>query len=564
MTLGTKLMFAAAAAVIVTVAGALTTVHLISQKNRIESIHHEMSNILQQADVVMANMDEMHKLRVFDNTGLVESAKKEANGRPLKEVYRSTSLYKTIPVVAAWTTVQKFADDNGYDFLTPSKPGIPARNPKNDNGNLFADAFTAFSKDQPDYFNYDKKTKEIVFARPVRLTENCLVCHGDPALSPTANGMDLLGFQMENMKAHEIKGAFVLKARLTNDAVMRATMVNMSVVSAIIFVCVLAGFYVFNRQLISLPLARSISTINDASNKTANASQQIASASQSLAEGAGEQAASLEESSASLEEMASMTRRNAESSNSAKELAGQTRSAAEASVTHLQQMSTAMQEVSKIVKTIDEIAFQTNILALNAAVEAARAGEAGAGFAVVADEVRNLARRSAEAAKQTSVKIEAGVGISRQVAKTVEEILPKIRQVDDIVNQIALASTEQSQGIDQINIAVGQMDKVTQSNAASAEESASASHELSQQAQALKDAVSNLMVVVGSNLQPSGASQEEQPRKVKVSSTILPSKGAKPPKPQIPMKGKSPEALPSSGGKSPQQQIPMEGDFKDF
>jgi methyl-accepting chemotaxis protein len=161
-------------------------------------------------------------------------------------------------------------------------------------------------------------------------------------------------------------------------------------------------------------------------------------------------------------------------------------------------------DIAKIIKTIDEIAFQTNILALNAAVEAARAGEAGAGFAVVADEVRNLAQRSAQSAKETATKIEEaitkseyGVKISEKVAQSLHAIAEKTRKVDSIVAEIATASNEQNQGVHQVNLAIGQMDKVTQSNASSAEETASAAEELNAQALSLKDAVVELSKLVG-------------------------------------------------------------------
>ena len=245
--------------------------------------------------------------------------------------------------------------------------------------------------------------------------------------------------------------------------------------------------------------------------QTTAAAGQVSSASQSLAEGSTEQAASLEETSASLEEISSMTKRNAENAQRAKDLAGSARQAADTGVSDMNAMKTAMSDIksssddiAKIIKTIDEIAFQTNILALNAAVEAARAGEAGAGFAVVADEVRNLAQRAAQAAKETAGKIEGaitktaqGVQISQKVATSLEEIATRSRQVDELVVEIATASTEQNQGIGQVTQAVSQMDQVTQKNAANAEESASAAEELNAQAHAMQENVGQLLALAG-------------------------------------------------------------------
>jgi len=254
-------------------------------------------------------------------------------------------------------------------------------------------------------------------------------------------------------------------------------------------------------------LTQVTKALDDGAQQVASAASQVSTASQTLAEGASEQAASLEETSSSLEQMASMTKQNSESAHKAEALAKQARAAADKGASDMKHMMGAMEaikvssdDIAKIIKTIDEIAFQTNILALNAAVEAARAGEAGMGFAVVAEEVRNLAHRCAEAAKETTGKIEGaitktgqGVEISSKVVLTLNEILARVCQVDELVAEVAGASREQSQGITQINLAVSQMDKVTQSNAASAEESASAAEELNAQAEAMKESVAQLL-----------------------------------------------------------------------
>jgi methyl-accepting chemotaxis protein len=269
---------------------------------------------------------------------------------------------------------------------------------------------------------------------------------------------------------------------------------------------------IFITRSITGPVRRIIDGLNEGAQEVASAAGQVSGASQSLAEGSSEQAASIEETSSSLEEMSSMTKRNADNAQQANSLmseAKQVVATANGSMSRLTEsmaeITRASEETSKIIKTIDEIAFQTNLLALNAAVEAARAGEAGAGFAVVADEVRNLAMRAADAAKNTANLIEGTVKKVKDGSELVSRTNEAFQQVAgssakaaDLVAEISAASNEQAQGIGQVNTAVIELDKVTQQNAANAEESASAAEEMSAQAETMKGMVADLVAIVGS------------------------------------------------------------------
>lgn len=253
--------------------------------------------------------------------------------------------------------------------------------------------------------------------------------------------------------------------------------------------------------------------IASGAHEVGSASAQVSTASQALAQGSSEQAATLQETSASTEEINSMTQKNAENARGAAtetekadQLLKETDQKLKQLIESMNQINSSSERIGKIIRVIDEIAFQTNILALNAAVEAARAGEAGMGFAVVADEVRNLAQRCAQAAKDTSELIEesiarSGEGKARldEVANWVSRVVENSSRIRVLANEVNLGSQEQARGIEQIAKAVGQMQQVTQSVAASAEESAAAGEVMSTQAMTLNDAVLRLKELVGSD-----------------------------------------------------------------
>jgi uncharacterized phage infection (PIP) family protein YhgE len=281
-----------------------------------------------------------------------------------------------------------------------------------------------------------------------------------------------------------------------------------------VFSCTLliaCTFAFFVMRSTTRSLRTSLASLADGAREVVLACGRMADSAKSLSQGATEQAASIEETSASMEEMASMTRMNAEHSQTTADLMVEVERSVHASNQALQLMVGSMtgitessSKVAKIIKTIDEIAFQTNILALNAAVEAARAGEAGMGFSVVAEEVRNLAQRSAQAARDTTLLIEESIVKSQagsqrvtEVAASIEAITRSAEAVKTLVDSISEASRQQSRGIEQVSQAIAQMERITQTTAATAEESAAASEELNSQAENSMSVVSGVEALVG-------------------------------------------------------------------
>ena len=424
-----------------------------------------------------------------------------------------------VPVVTAWQAAMRKANEGGYEFrVRKHQP----RNPANEPDVVEARALTLFEGSAAtEYAEIDRSRNAIRYFRPIRLTRECMLCHGDPATSAelwgNSDGLDPTGVRMENWKEGEVHGTFEVIQSLDTADAAAASMTRTFALTVLAFLVVgVVVIFRFTRHTVVRPLAADFEGLMDGAALVVKTAHHVAETSHTLSTGSMRQAEALEQTADSIEKMTTMTRQNASHSATAAELMNDVDAAVRESDTSLASMVGSMQaiqassrEVSKIIKTIDEIAFQTNLLALNAAVEAARAGEAGLGFAVVADEVRTLAQRSAAAARDTAGLIEDSVTKARSgaeqvmvVTQAIGGITERVGRVRALVQGVSEASRQQAAGIEQVSKAVHEIEHVTQRTAATAEETALASENLNAQAEETMDVTRRLQVLIGTAVHP--------------------------------------------------------------
>lgn len=424
------------------------------------------------------------------------------------------NILKQVPIYAAMKIGSEGAEKENYIFRVFSDE------PRNEN-NLATKAELDIMKkfiDDPKLEELVEDNKDqVTVYRPIRIHKDhgCMVCHGDPSLSPWKNGKDILGHNMENWSEGKLHGVFAIINKV-NQA--KNAIANTGELSSLHLLTLFIGIGALMALTLSAFIIKgSISSLKSiskdlesAENQLTNAANQVAGSSENISKASTAQAAALEEALSSFERIETMIKTNAQNANKASLLSAETKTSVERGDNEITQLKFSIEnlaqsskKIEQILSVIDDIAFQTNLLSLNAAVEAARAGEQGKGFAIVADAVRKLAQNSASSAYEISSLIKENVKNTEESSRRVEtchhsltEILENINKVSQLNKEISNVSAEQTVGMEQISLMLTSLDQNTQANAQNSVEGATAAEKLSNQAYLLKGTVSQLLTTV--------------------------------------------------------------------
>ncbi len=492
------------------------------------------------AEATRTNMEEKWKVGLISREMMAQWGRElqaaKAAGDHATADRLEARILEGVPVVSALKAISAHAAEGGYHLKVPK---VGARRPSNEATPEEQEILKKLEGGLQDYAYFDTTKNAIRYFRPVRLSESCLICHGDPKnpahnIWGTTDGTDITGGPMENWKAGEIRGAFALTMSMeASDRDRRQALLLAAGGAGVVLLLAIGAGLWFARRAVEEPISAACRQLEDRAHQVRQASSQVLRLSQELAENATRQAGSLEEASESLTELATAAADNQHRASTIEQeaqrataaahhgqdltgtVAGHLRERLGALEAAVARVGAATDRTTKVVATIDDIAFQTNLLALNAAVEAARAGEAGAGFAVVADEVRSLAVRCAEEVRASTTQMEEAQVAMGQVATEAAAVQQAIRsaveedfatgfknaaetsrRVSEQMGGIRNASTAQARSLDILRGTVSDLDQVTQGTAASAEESAAAAAELDHQAEQLREPLQGLQQVL--------------------------------------------------------------------
>lgn len=518
------------------------------EKDYLDAIVKRARSVALISENIRSSISMLWERKLIDSNRLLaetsRAMKNIKNDKERLKVSQSLEIYQTIPIVRSWAAIKKKAEELNYKFKVLS---LNARNPRNQAKGKEARILRKMGKEKlMDYSEVDEESNSLRYIRMIRVEKGCLTCHGSKADYPEGGGRDILGFKMEKMTVGEARGGFQFLFSLDE----MDSKINIFFTKTLILGTVIIAFIIlFILKIVSKLAVQPIRNIKETMNKIAEGnltinektdleddigktinsmnsmsgklnlvvgeireiatnvysnSHELNKSSQSTAQGAAQQASAIEEISSSVVELSSQSKQVSSNIEEVKRRSEKLSLTASRGSENIEKLLNAIKDIgksshniTKIMKTIDEISFQTNILALNAAVEAARAGRHGRGFAVVAREVNSLSNRSSLAAKESEEiieeslkKIEQGKSMADHTILTLQDIMKDIKEIASLAQEVSIASEDQVKGINQVDQGFHQINEVTQQNAGAAEETASTSEELSSYSEKLKKSVS--------------------------------------------------------------------------